>query len=166
MYFKADIPQIMAQQTNLTSSQCNDLQDILDCHAPLLFQGKVGTYPHKKFHIILKPDAVPFYQQRPFPVAIQHPQLLKDKLDCQEGKGIIACCFKSTWCMPSFILLKKDNKICLIQDLCKLNTGVLRQQYVLPQIQDIFLCCRDYKFLTKIDLSMQYCRFVLDKECS
>ena len=137
-YFKADIPQVVAQQTHLTSSQRNDLQDILDRHAPL-FRGKVGTYPHKKFHIILKPDAVPFYQQRPFPVAIQHRQLLKDKLDRQEGEGIIARCFKSVWCMPSFILPKKDNKIRLIQDLCKLNTGVLRQQYVLPRIQDIFL---------------------------
>ncbi len=109
-YFKADIPHVVAQQTHLTSSQRNDL---FDRHAPL-FRGIVGTYPHKKFHILLKPDAVPFYQQRPFPVAIQHRQLLKDELDRQEAEGIIAGCYESVWCMPQFILPKKDGKIRLI----------------------------------------------------
>jgi hypothetical protein len=161
-YFKANNPQVVAQQTHQTPSQCNDLQDILDCHAPL-FRGKIGTYPHEEnFLIILKPDAVPFYQQRPFPVALKHFQLLKEELNWQEGKGIIACCFKFIWCMPSFILPKKDNQICLILDLCKLNSGILHQQYILPQIQDIFLCRHDYKFLTKINLSMQYYSFVLN----
>jgi hypothetical protein len=109
-YFKADILHVVAQQTHLTVSQRNDLHEIFDRHAPL-FRGKVGTYIHKKFHIILKPDAVPNYQQRPFPVAIQHRQLLKDELDRQESGGIIARCYESAWVMPSFILPKKDNKI-------------------------------------------------------
>jgi hypothetical protein len=148
MYFKADIPHVVMQQAHFTSSQRNDLHDIFDRHAPL-FRGKVGTYPHKKFRIILKPDALPYYQQCPFPVVIQHGKLLKDEL---EGEGIIARCYESVWCMPSFILPKKDNKIRLIEDLRKLNTGLLCQQYVLPRIQDIFLRQRDFKFLTKINL--------------
>jgi hypothetical protein len=46
------------------------------------------------------------------------------------------------------------------------KTYILRQQYVLPKIQDIFPRHRNYKFFTKIDLSMQYYSFVLDGESS
>jgi hypothetical protein len=60
----------------------------------------------------------------------------------------------------------QDGKIRLIQDFRKLNSCVLRQQYVLPRIQDIFLHQRSYKYLTNIDLSMQYYSFVLDDESS
>ena len=68
--------------------------------------------------------------------------------------------------MPHFILPKKDGEIRLMQDCRKLNSYILCQQYVLPLIQDLFLRRRNYKFLTKIDLRMQYYSFVLDDESS
>ena len=60
-YFTADIPHVVTQQTHLTCSNRDDLQEVFTRHAPL-FRGHVSTYPHKKFHIILKPNSVPYYQ--------------------------------------------------------------------------------------------------------
>jgi hypothetical protein len=51
---------------------------------------------------------------------------------------------------------KKDGRIHWVSDLRELDKVVRHRQYPLPIIQDILRKHTGYKFLTKIDISMQY----------
>ena len=43
---------------------------------PSMFDGTVGVYPHKQFHINVDPDAKPVYS-RPYPVPCIHLSTFK-----------------------------------------------------------------------------------------
>jgi hypothetical protein len=66
--------------------------------------------------------------------------------------------------LPSFIIPPKDGRVHWISKLCQLNKIIRRKQYTLPIITDILCKHSGYKFFTKLDISMQYYTFGLDKE--
>ena len=55
-----DLDETMKKQTHLTPSQRNDLRKLL-LKYPQLFDGKLGKYPHRRFHIELEKDATPVH---------------------------------------------------------------------------------------------------------
>jgi hypothetical protein len=59
---------------------------------------------------------------------------------------------------------KKSGDIYVAIAVNLLNKVIERRQYPLSIIQDILRICTGYKFFTKIDISMQYYTFELDKE--
>ncbi len=85
-----------------------------------LFDGTLGFYPHRKFHIDILPGARPKHV-RPYAVARIHLEALKKELEH----------------LPTFIMPKKDGHIHWVSDLRELNKVVVRKQYHLPIIQDI-----------------------------
>ena len=78
-YDKIDIKDVITQQTHLTETQRESLYKVLSKHSKL-FDGTLGLYPHKKFHIELKPGAEPVHH-RGYPVPYVHRDVFKQELD-------------------------------------------------------------------------------------
>jgi hypothetical protein len=59
---------------------------------------------------------------------------------------------------------QKEGRVCWISNLPQLNKVIRCKQYPLPIVTDILRKPSGYKFFTKLDVSMQYYTFELDKE--
>ena len=71
-------------------------------------------------------------------------------------------CGATEWAVPHFAIAKKDGRIRMISDFRSVNKHLRRRVYPLPLINEV-LCKRSgYKYLTKLDISMQYYTFELD----
>jgi hypothetical protein len=128
-----------------------------------MFKGTLGVYPHKKVHIDIDPNAKPVHS-RPYPVPQIHLKTFKKELNHLVRIGVLAAQQESEWASPSFIIPKKDSRVRWISDLRQLNKVIRRKQYPLSIITDILRKRSGYKFFTKLDVSMQYYTFELDKE--
>jgi hypothetical protein len=69
-YEKVQIDDVVNQLEYLSVQQKNGIKRVLS-EFTKLFDGTLGVYPHRKFHIDLEPDAKPKYC-RPYPVPVIH----------------------------------------------------------------------------------------------
>jgi hypothetical protein len=171
-YKKVNVDDFVKQLTHLSKLQRDNIHNV-QREFTQLFDGKLGVYPHRKFHIDIMPGAKPKHV-RPYAIARIHLEPSKKELDHLEPFkkelnhlvriGVLTPQGASEWGSPTFITPKKDGRIRWVRDLRKLNKVVLRKQYPLPIIQDILKKRSGYAFFTKIDISMQYYTFELDKE--
>lgn len=65
-----------------------------------------------------------------------------------------------------FYVYKPDDIACVIDDVRKLNKVSVAKHYLLPKIQYIFQRCLGYKYVTLINISMQFRTFKLNEESS
>jgi hypothetical protein len=128
-----------------------------------MFDGTLGVYPHKNVHIDIDPNAKPVHS-RPYLVPQIHLKTFKMEVDHLVRKGVLASQQESEWASPSFIICKKDGRVRWISNLHQLNKVIRCKQYPLPIITDILCKHSGYKFFTKLDISMQYYMFELDKK--
>ena len=129
----------------------------------MLFNGKLKVYPHHKLHLEVDPSVRPFVSCAS-PIPKSQLQIIKAELDRLVKIGVLERQGRSIWAAGTFIIRKKDGRICWISDFRALNKAIIRRNYPIPRIQDILSRRSRYKFLTKLDLSMQYYTFELDKE--
>ena len=61
-----------------------------------MFDGTLGAYPHKKFHIELEEGAKPHYS-RPYPVPRIHLKTFKKELDHLVKLGVLTHQQESEW---------------------------------------------------------------------
>jgi hypothetical protein len=92
-----------------------------------MFNGTLGAYPHKKVHIDIDPNAKPVHS-RPYPVPQIHLKTFKKELDHLVRIGVLAAQQESGWVSPSFIIPKKDGRLCWISDLHQLDASNIRCQ--------------------------------------
>jgi hypothetical protein len=101
---------------------------------------------------------------RPYPVPHIHLKTFNMELNHLVRIGVLASQQESEWASLSFIVPKKDGRVRWISDLHQLNKLIRCKQYLLPIITDILRKRSGYKFFTKLDVSVQYYTFELDKE--
>ncbi|GFH61911.1 hypothetical protein CTEN210_18387 [Chaetoceros tenuissimus] len=155
---------IAAKQTHLDKEKQQDLEKVLH-QFPTLFNGKLKQFKGEEVHLTLKKDAKPV-QSKPYKVPFLHRQVFKNELDRLVEEGVMEKAPRSEWVAPTFIIPKKDGRVRWVSDFRELNKNLIRKQYTLPRIHDIFERRNGYKYFTKLDISMQYYTFKLDKASS
>ena len=131
-YEAVDPIQVAQQQKHLTSSQRQDLLNLLSKYKKL-FSGKLGKYPRKKVHLELQPNAVP-KSRRPYGVSRFHLKTFKAEIDRLVQIGVLSPCGANEWLAPSFIIPKKDGRVRWISDFRELNKVIKRKVYPIPRI--------------------------------
>jgi hypothetical protein len=156
------VDDVIDQLDHLNAQLKNDLKQVLNEHTKL-FDGTLGVYLHRKFHIDLMPGAVPKHF-RPCAIPVIHLEAFKKELIHFVKIGVLCPQGASEWAYPTFITPPKNSRVRWVSDLRELNNVVKRKQYPLPIIGDILRRRKGYKFYTKLDISMQYYTFELDEE--
>jgi hypothetical protein len=165
IYEVNDTNEIASSLTHLTPSQRDDLRKVFNDRREL-FSGRIGCYTKRKFHIDLKPGAKPYRCKHPYRIAQCDIPAYKKEMERQCSLGLCFRVYDTAWGMPGFVRPKKDGSVRTTDDMRELNSRIERTRYPLPTLKDIFERRRNYKFFTKIDISMQYYTFLLDEESS
>ena len=75
-YEKVLVDDVIDQLDHLSAQQQNDLKWVLNEHTKL-FDGTLGVYPHRKFHIDLVPEAV-LKHSKPYAIPVIHLEAFKN----------------------------------------------------------------------------------------
>ncbi len=94
-YEKVDIDNLIGQLTHLSAAQKEDLHKVLKGFSKL-FDGTLGVYPHRKFHIDIMPGAKPKHV-RPYAIARIHLEAFKNELDHLVVIGVLSPTGASEW---------------------------------------------------------------------
>ena len=166
-YEKTDVKTLVEKQEHLSDGEKKALFEILKRH-PVLFAGlndrQLGIFPNREYHIDLMLGAKAFHIKQPYSVPLHQQGAVKTELLRQLQLDIIERCYSTEWGMPMFIIPKPDGSCRLIADFRELNKATKQLHYPLPKIQDIFHRRRRFRFVTLIDVSMQFHTFLLDAE--
>ncbi len=138
-YEKMDVVEVVKGLTHLNAHQKADLLWVLQENDKML-DGTIRFYLHKKVHIYIDPNAKPVNFGL-YPVPWNHLKTFKKELDHLVRIGVLASQQESKWASPSFIIPKKDGRVCWISNLCQLNKVIRRKQYPLLIITDILGKC-------------------------
>ncbi len=113
-------------------------------------------------------DRKRLHYQRPYPIPHINEQVFKKELDrlCQIGV-LKFVDHMVDFAAPTFLVAKKDNnRVRWVSDFRELNKIIKRKVYPLPHINRILRKRKGYTWFTKLDISMQYYTFELDKDAS
>jgi hypothetical protein len=78
-YEKVLVDDVIDQLDHLNAQQKNDLKQVLNEHTKF-FDRNLGVYPHRKFHIVLMPGAVPKHFG-PYAIPVIHLEAFKKEIN-------------------------------------------------------------------------------------
>ena len=148
--------------THLTQAQRDDLEKLFSKFTKL-FDGQLRCFTDEQVHLDIDPT-VPSKRSRPYTVPISQRELFRKELNRLVSIGVLEKCGRADWVAGTFCIPKKDGRVRWVSDFRALNKAIKRKFYPLPKIQDILQRRKGYKFLSKLDLSMQYYTFELDDD--
>ena len=147
---------------HLTPEQREDLAKLLS-KFDVLFNGELRKFTDERIHLEVDPT-VPPTRSRAHAVPHLHRELFRRELERLVKIGVLEKCGRADWVSGTFIVPKKDGRVRWVSDFRGLNKALKRKCYPLPKIGEILARRKGHKFLSKLDLSMQYCTFELDDE--
>jgi len=154
-YEPADLDDIVFKSSpHLTRLQQMSLRKLLEKYKSL-FDGSLGTWKGKPYHIELKEGAQP-YHARCFPIPKAHEATLQDEVNRLVHLGVLKKVNRSEWAAPTFIIPKKDGSVRFISDFRQLNLQIRRKPFPIPKIQDLLLKLEGFQYATSLDLNMGY----------
>jgi hypothetical protein len=106
----ADVRDIADAQHHLTPQQREELYEVI-AKRQKLFNGGLGCYTGRKFHIKLKEGTVPFHCKQPYSIPVDKQQLAKEELERQCEIGVLQKVYESKWGIPMLVIPKKDGSI-------------------------------------------------------
>ena len=124
-YSKADIKTTAESSTHLDPQERNELYTLLKKYE-FLFDGHKVAWHGKPYDIKLKLDAEPYHGKN-FPVPRIHELMFKQELGQLEYLKVIKKVNRSQWGALTFLIPKKNSKVCFISDFRKLNKRILRK---------------------------------------
>ena len=161
LYERSDLQEIVHKCTYLTQSQQQQLFQLLS-KFPKLFDGELKTFNGSPIHLELIDNPTPVRSQA-YPILRSQLQVCKQELDRLVRIGVLEWAKRSEWIAGTFITSKKDGRVRWITDFRRLNRSLKRRVYPLRRINDIITRHPHYKYFIKLDISMQYYKFVLDE---
>ena len=117
------VSEVSAKQEHMTAFKKKKLENVLK-QFDVVFDRKLGHYPHKQIYLDLKPGLVPV-TQRPYTVAHKNEEVFKDKLKHLCNKEVLKEAGPSAWGSPTMINTKKDGSVQWISDFRELNKCLL-----------------------------------------
>jgi hypothetical protein len=114
-YEEVEVDEITNHLTHISLQQKEDLKQVLQEHTKL-FDGTLGVYPHRKFHIDLTPGAVAKHA-RPYTVPVIYLAAFKKDLLHLVEIGVLSPQGASEWASPMFTTPQKDGRVRWVSDL-------------------------------------------------
>ena len=94
-----------------------------------MFDGSLGNYTGTEYKIELL-EQTKLYHAKPFPIPKVHEETLKTEVDRLVNIGILKHKDNSKWAASTFIIPKKNGKVCFISDYKELNKRMKRKSFV------------------------------------
>ena len=105
--------------------------------------------------IDLEPDAVKHWKIKSYPMSPAEQEELDKFLTEHVAKGYLVPS-KSPMASPVFFIKRKDGKLRLVQDYCRLNKITIKHRYPLPLAADIINQLMKAQYFTKFDVRWGY----------
>jgi hypothetical protein len=164
-YEKADLTAIFRDNCpHLTASNREMLLSVL-LRFESFFDGTLGDWKLPPVSFELKEGMKPFYG-RPYPILHKHIAILMKEIKRLCNIGVLEWQPSSRWALPTFIIPKKDSKVCTISDFRELNKRIVRKPYPIPKISTILQKLEGFTYATSLDLNMGYYTIRLDPTVS
>ena len=128
-----------------------------------LFNGELKKCSHFQVHLELQANAIR-HSGKAYDIPYHHCEVFKNELECLIQIRVLEKALHSEWLAGTIIRPKKDGHIHWISNFRGLNKYLRWKIYRLPRIGDILANRTGYQYLSKINISMQYYKFELDKE--
>ena len=93
-----------------------------------------------------------------------HLPVFKNELQHLVNEGVLRRAGATHWAAGTFIIPKADQTVRWISDFRKLNEWIDVEEYPLPKIHKVVQDQKPFKYITLLDVAMQYYTFRLDEE--
>ena len=161
-YEAAELEEVCQNFMHLSLTQQYQLLEVLSRY-PTLFNGELKKCSHFQVHLELQANAIP-HSGKAYGIPYCHCDGFKNELEYLVQIGVLEKALHSEWLAGTFAQPNKDGHIHWISSFRGLNKHLRQKVYPLPRIGDILAKCTGYQYLSKINISMQYYTFELDKE--